>query len=177
MFDASYHVMYDKSDSISNDHAQGKNNHYVSSNKNQETERTKPVLEHICFCQEMLPKDVILFLDGFRPGNDANVVGCFCKTSGKDFLTKQKTTFHILYDEESLQARRKKQQGVLNLLEGALAFSKDVLNIPRKKRLHYLGHTYSSVIGPVAVPPFTSEVLWLVIMSLLCASNELAINC
>ena len=104
-----------------------------------------------------MPRDIVMVLDGGRPGNDTNVSVCLSKPSDGNPIVKQKAAFHIMYDEESYQARRKKQTGVVNNLETILVYGKDALSIPRRKRLHFSGSTYSSVLGPVKVPSYTSE--------------------
>ena len=112
--------------------------------------------------QEQLELGELVFvLDGGRHGNEGHVLGCFVKPSdGTTFPDKQKSTFFVSYEEQSLMARRDVNRGVLNQVEMMTVISRGLLAIKRTQRKHYEGTTLGNVIGPVCVARYDDPSVW-----------------
>jgi hypothetical protein len=99
---------------------------------------------------------------GGKKGNEDAISRCFVTQEGKA-IPKQKSVITLLLDEESLSARKGKQQGQVKLSQSLVVFSPpDQLWAPQSKaRMHYtMTSALSDVIAGIVTPPYTET--WMV---------------
>ena len=82
------------------------------------------------------------------------------KPDGNPWDNRTKTAFHIIYDENSVSARKTRVRGMLSLSETMLVYTTDsALQVTKKNRMHYPGTTHGLAIQGVGVPTYSE--MWL----------------
>lgn len=71
---------------------------------------------------EMPPSCHVLVCDAGTQGNENTISRCFLQQDGKT-QNKAKNTFHLIFDEESLNSRKARVQGRVNLVQRLHVFS------------------------------------------------------
>jgi hypothetical protein len=107
---------------------------------------------------ELPEQDVLAVLDAQRPGTEREVYNELINPHTRSAIARTKSTFTIVYDEESYLARRQRVRGLVSLTEGMWVWARDGLNLDRKRRRWYPGSTSSLLIGPVRCPAYAD--LW-----------------
>lgn len=104
-----------------------------------------------------MPKgDMFLCLDGGKLGNATALLGPMKCKDGKRGWTSKKRVL-VMYDEDSLKARRSRVKGVgsLKQVETLHIVTKGVLDMPTKKRCHYPGSNKSEGMAFVKLQPWS----------------------
>ena len=97
---------------------------------------------------------LVMALDGKRDLLSM-MAACMVNTDGDLWQEKSRATFTIVYDEDSVAAQKVRTRSLINLTELLHVWSTTSLekHVDKRNRKHYRGSTFSTVIGPVAVPP------------------------
>lgn len=117
-----------------------------------------------CDLDAMPPGAVYFILNGGSFGNNDAFGKAFLDKNNKA-MAKNKDLVYLALEEESLQKRRLRKRGSLNLMQGIVIYSPVTMELIRgsshtQERLHYTTTTPSSnIISGVAMEPY--EDLWL----------------
>ncbi|CAE7666405.1 unnamed protein product [Symbiodinium sp. CCMP2592] len=109
--------------------------------------------------EELRPNDMVLLLDGGRPGNEAAAQASFVKGDGS-FMTKQKLAYMLYSDEESFGERRDRIRGFIQQAEGAHLYTRSGPQFQKKDRKHFKGTNKGQVMGPIRMLPWTDDACW-----------------
>eukprot|EP00959_Pyramimonas_sp_CCMP1952_P079847 1669497-Pyramimonas_sp.AAC.1 len=90
-------------------------------------------------------------LDGKKAGaTQGTLIGAFTNNEGKQ-VAKHTHTVHVYAEEETLAKRRGRVRGSASLdqMERAYMITRDIFEVPDKKRKHFPGSSRGNIIGPV----------------------------
>ncbi|CAE7727284.1 ngoBVM, partial [Symbiodinium necroappetens] len=107
------------------------------------------------------PKDVILVLDAGKSGNETAIASSLIWTDGSHFK-KDKSVFHIVYSEDSLNERRAVTRGIVQQDERMYMFTSSAATwkLEKVSRKHYDGSSWGSVISQVTALSYDSPDMW-----------------
>ena len=66
--------------------------------------------------QTILENDVFAFLDAGRHGNEHDIISGFLNSEGK-MMQREKRTIYVHYSEQSMNARRERNRGFMDVVE------------------------------------------------------------
>ena len=105
-------------------------------------------------------------LSGGRSGNDVAMFSAFTSPVSGNSLGKSHQEFQLFYAQQSLHKRKERVRGFVNCAETMHVFSKDVLDLPLKQRLHFPeANNHGTVIGPFSLAAYDSQDCWRVMPS------------
>ncbi|CAK9038886.1 Uncharacterized protein SCF082_LOCUS22815 [Durusdinium trenchii] len=108
---------------------------------------------------ELREGDFFFIFDGGKSGNEMAINNAFLKMDGSH-MEKQKTTYTLLTDEESLKDRRERTRGFVQQDERIYVMSRLPLNMPKVTRKFFPGSNYGSCLGPVKAPAYLDPCCW-----------------
>ena len=101
--------------------------------------------------------DMVVCMDGGK-SIEREFFNNLVRPDGNAWDCRNKAAVQILYDEDSINARKTRSRGLLNLCENMYVYTASAagLDIPKKKRVHLPGSTHGLAIQGAAVPAYDS---------------------
>lgn len=116
---------------------------------------------------EMIPQGhLFCVLTGGRSGNDVATTSAFNSPVSGNALGKSHQEFQLFYTQQSLHKRKERVRGFVNCAETLHVYTKDVLDMPLRNRLHFPeANNHGTVIGPFSLATYDSPDCWRVMPS------------